>query len=192
MTHDNSGNSSDVKRGKLLYDESEIKQRRKEVKREKLKVRLRSSVLICGSIAMIIYIILDGPRKEQGDCFILCFGAPSLIFIGSYYFINTFRWGYLKVYENGFVHPIAKTFKDGLLGREKFIPFYKIDSFYTNAKHNLPYVTYTGTLLNADGFGRMAKRDIYDFDKFIELIQNKVKVIDEKDWNCEKCGTAGR
>lgn len=109
------------------------------------------------------------------------FTIVSIIFIltmCSYLIVKVVMIKDLKVYENGIISPF-RSFSQILRRRENFIPFSQVETVYPNKRQNLKYVT---IVLKGNDPYPIDKKWIYDLDKFVNVLKDRVKVIEDIDY----------
>ncbi len=174
-------------RGELIYDESNIEDWRKEIKKIKTIHNIGPYVLIIMGLTLFSLVFYDFSIQEGIEWIILFLGIPFALGLGLYGLADASRVGYLKIYEKGIKLPFYKSFKDARANNEYFIPFKDITEVYLNTKHNLSDVVFVGEELEEDGVIHLEKQYIYDFNKFVETIEDKVMIVEDRDWGCDRC-----
>jgi len=95
-------------------------------------------------------------------------------------FLGAFQNEMLMVYEKGILLP-DKTLKNALLRKDEFVLFSRIEAIYPNQNGDVRYITID--MRGDEKAYLLFKADIHDLGELIEVIRDKVTIIDNIDWN---------
>lgn len=162
----------------IIYDLYPNNETKRKIILEKIKLLVLGGLLIFGSLYILLGDIYWRKTKISTlELSLIIFVLFFPILWAIIAFIGVFEYNRLKILEKGIISP-ERSIIQMLLRQQNFIPFTEIDEIHPNKKLNLPYVT----IKFRKGNNKIIlKEDIYDFDLFLNILENKTKIIYDRD-----------